>query len=455
MTGAGARSSGPDRLLLVALFVAVFMSALDTAVVAPAIPALRQAFSVDHRQISFVTTVFVLTSMPSTALMGNLADRIGRRPVFLWCVAGFALGSLCIAASGSFAALLAGRALQGLGAGGILPATSAIIGDAFPAPQRGRALGMIGATYGLAFVVGPPLATLLMLSAGWRWIFLLNLPIAAAVLVLGARSLPAPAPAAAQPWDARGMLLLFLLLASLVFGITGTLDELAGLPVSIALLALCAVLLLVFLRVERAAPRPTVPLSLFQNRELRLAYLLTSGTGFGMGAVAFLTSIATLAHGVEPARAGFSLLPLVLCSMAASVLAGRKLHALGSRRLVIAGFALLAAGYAGCAILGLGITGFLVASAPVGMGIGILAGGALRTIAIDEAPAELRGSAQGLINLSNGIGTLLSVAFIGTVADARGGGSEGFALAYAAVALVMVAGFLVALRLARRVAAPN
>ena len=106
------------RRLLTALFIGVFMSALDTAVIAPAIPALRVAFGVDNRQISLVTVIFVLGSMPSTALMAALGDRHGRRPVYLACVAAFAAGSLLIAASTSFTMILAGRAIQGIGAGG-------------------------------------------------------------------------------------------------------------------------------------------------------------------------------------------------------------------------------------------------------------------------------------------------------------------------------------------------
>ncbi len=438
------------RQLLIALFIGVFMSALDTAVIAPAIPALRAAFTLDNRQISLITVIFILGSMPSTVLMANLGDRHGRRPVYLACSAVFALGSLMIAASGSFWMVLAGRAVQGIGAGGLMPTASAIIGDTFAPEQRGRVLGLVGATYGMAFVIGPPLATLLMLAASWHWIFLINLPIAAVVLTLGARALPARAPEAAPaPLDLGGMVTLFAFLVALVLGITRAADAFAGVALWPWLLAGAALLLGVLVAIEGRVRQPVVPLELFGNRQLATTYLLTAGTGLGMGAIAFLSLIATLAHGVAPKMAGFALLPMVICSMLGSMAAGRGLNRYGARRLIVAGFALLAVGYGGSAATTLGLWGFLVFSVPIGLGIGVVVGGALRSIAIDEAPASVRGAAQGLINLCSSVGTLVSASCIGAVADFQGGGSAGFGSAYAMVAGAMLVMMVVALGLRR------
>ena len=145
--------AAPSRHLLTTLFAGVFLAALDTAVIAPALPALREAFAIGHREAALLMVVFILCSLCSTALLAHLGDLHGRRPVFLGSVACFAAGSLLIALADSFAMVLAGRAVQGLGAGGILPTASALIGDAVPPRDRGRALGLIGATYGMAFVL--------------------------------------------------------------------------------------------------------------------------------------------------------------------------------------------------------------------------------------------------------------------------------------------------------------
>jgi MFS family permease len=432
------------------LLAGVFMAALDTAIIAPAIPALRQAFGIDHRAAGLLMVVFILCSLCSTALLSHLGDRHGRRPVFLGSVVCFAAGSLLIALADSFGTVLLGRAVQGIGAGGILPTASALIGDAVPAAQRGRALGLVGATYGMAFVVGPPLATLAMLAASWHWIFLLNLPLAALVLGLAARSLPRPvAPAALPPLDRRGIALAMFTLASLVLGITRFADDAFGLPLWPACLAAAALGLALLLRLEGRCAAPVLPLPLFDNRRLVLTYLLTAGAGFGMGSVVFLSSLAQQAHGVAAQHAGFVLLPLVLCSMLGSIGAGRLLNRLGARTLLLAGFAALALGYAATAFTGAGLVFFLAASMPVGLGVGIVVGGALRSIATDEAPPALRGAAQGMVNIATSVGTLLSAAVVAAVADAAG-----FAPAYLGVAALMLAMLATTLGLRGDAAAP-
>jgi MFS family permease len=433
------------------------MSALDTAIVGPAIPVLREAFAIDNRMVGLITSVFVLFSLCSTALMANLSDRHGRRPIYLLSVALFALGSLVIALSPRFWMVLAGRAIQGIGAGGIIPTASAVVGDVFTGEKRGKMLGLIGATYGMAFVLGPPLASGLILLASWHWIFLINLPIAATILYLGLRALPA-ARSMAQPLslDLAGIAVTFSLLSALVLAVTRVIDPLLEPVLGFALwpwLLLAVLLLLVLLvAVERRAAAPLIPLGLFAKRQLATTYVLAAGGGFGMGSVIFLTSIATHAYGVTPQHAGFVLLPLVLCSMVGSMASGRRLGRTGPRSQILLGFAMLSLGYGLSAITGFGLWLFLLASMPAGLGIGILVGGALRSIAIDEAPLAVRTSAQGLINICTAIGTLTAAASISAMADLQGGGSAGFSRAYVMVALLMLAMLAMALGLRKQAA---
>jgi len=445
-----AQGDAAPRRLMPVLFIGVFMAALDTAIIGPAIPALRAAFGVDNREVGLVMIVYILFSLPATALMANLSDRYGRRTVYLGSVAVFALGSLLIAVSPRFWMILVGRAIQGIGNGGIIPTASAVIGDVLTGERRGRALGLIGATYGMAFVLGPPMAALLMVALSWHWIFLANLPIAAVVLYLGARALPVHRHAdVLPPLDVPGIVVVFVLLSALVLGITRVADSFTGVVLWPWFLAAVAALLAVLVRIERRAVQPMIPLSLFARRQLATAYVLTLGAGFGMGSVAFLTLVATQAYDVLPERAGFVLLPLVVCSMAGSMISGRLLNRLGSRTLILIGFAALAAGYGATAIMNYGLVGFLVASMPVGLGVGVVVGGALRSIAIDEAPPELRGAAQGLINICTSIGTLSSAAAIGAIADFRGGGPAAFGVAYLVVAALMAVMLVIAFWLRR------
>jgi EmrB/QacA subfamily drug resistance transporter len=425
--------------LVQVLFVGVFMAALDSAIVGPVLPALRAAFGIDNRTAGLLSTVFALSSMCSTALMAYFSDRHGRRPVYLVSVALFAIGSLCIAIAPSFDLLLLARAVQGIGAGGIAPVASAVVGDVFTAERRGRVLGLIGATHGMAFVLGPPLASAITSTLGWRWLFLVNIPVALVVLVLGARSLPGKRDEAAPaPVDSAGIALTLLFLLCLVMGISRLPDSATGMLLWPWFLAASGVLLAVLVAIEKRQARALIPIALFQNRQLALVYGLTLGVGFSMGGIVFLTTIATLAYGVSVEHAGLALLPLVLCSMVGSMAAGRLLNRLGARKMVIFGFGLLTLGYLQSAVPETGFTAFAVASVLVGIGLGVVVSGALRSIAIDEAPSALRGSAQGLINIFNAVGTLLAVTSISAIADFEGGGLTGFSHAYVAMGVSML-----------------
>ena len=448
---AGSDQDAAPKGLITVLFTGVFMAALDTAIVGPAIPVLRETFGVDNRTVGLVMSVFVLFSLCSTALMANLSDRYGRRPIYLFSVSVFAIGSLLIALSPSFWMVVVSRAIQGIGAGGITPTASAVVGDQFAPEQRGKMLGLIGATYGMAFVLGPPLASGLMLVASWHWIFLLNLPIAAVILYLGAKVLPAQRVATAQArLDLTGIALTFGLLAALVLGITRMLDPVLGITLWPWLLLAAAVLLAMLVAVETRTQAPLIPMFLFAKRQLATTYLLAGGAGFGMGSVIFLTSIATHAYGVTAHHAGFVLLPLVVCSMLGSGGGGRLLNRLGARTMVLLGFANLALGYGLSALTGYGLWLFLLASVPTGLGIGIVVGGALRSIAIDEAPVAVRAAAQGLINICTAIGTLIAAASISAMADLGGGGTAGFSQAYVAVSALMLAMLCAALALRKK-----
>ena len=331
-----------------------------------------------------------------------------------------------------------------------------MIGDVVPVEQQGKALGMLGAIYGMAFFLGPPLAAAVMIVSSWHWIFLLNLPIAAAILFLGLRVLPRRERRHELPaLDLAGIVAVFGLLTLVVFGITRVVDTFTGIALWPYFLLAAAVAVILVIRIERRAAMPMIPLKLFRNRQLALTYTLATGGGFGMGSVVFLTSIATFAYGLTPQAAGFALLPLVAGSMVGSMAGGRLLNRLGSRTLLLVGFALMGLGYAGASVTQFGLPGFLVATVPAGIGLGVIVGGALRAIAMAEAPPELRGTGQGLVNVFNGVGTLTSAATISAIADFRGGGAAGFSVAYLVVAGVLGAMLLVALGLrAHRPRAP-
>ncbi|WP_322815321.1 MFS transporter [Chloroflexus sp.] len=409
------------RAIMTVLFVGVFMSALDSAIIGPIVPALRAAFAIDNTQVVLVSIIFTLFSLSSTTLMASLSDRYGRRNVYLLNVFGFALGSLIIALSHDLTMVLIGRALQGVCAGGITPTASAVIGDVLPSAERAKALGLIGATSGMAFLVGPVLASLILAVAAWQWIFLLNLPVAAAVVFLGWRALPRATAVhratAATAFDWPGLALLVLILVSVTLGINQLLDRLLGLTLWPWLFLLVALLTPLLAWREVRAPTPLLPPRLFTNRQLQVVYLLAAGSGIAMGSIIFITSVA-VNFGVPISQAGFFLLPLVFLASVTSIIAGRILPRIGGRMAMLIGYGQL---MIGTGLLGLPAAPFwlfILATLIMGSGLGIVVGGTLRALVLEEVAAGDRGVAQSVINIAISIGTLIAVALMASIADA-------------------------------------
>jgi MFS family permease len=450
------RRGASSQIILTVLFLGVLMGALDIAIVGPALPALRAWFHVDDRAGAWIFTSYIFFNLLGAPLMAKLSDRSGRRPAYMLAVGLFAVGSAVAAAAPTFGVLLLGRSLQGLGAGGIFPVASAVVGDSIPAERKGFALGMIGAVFGLAFIIGPILGALL-LGIGWQWIFLVNLPVAALVLALGWYALPAGGAARPQPFDLAGLLALSLLLGGLTVG-TSNLDA-ANLLGSLSrplvwpflLLALAAAP--AFWWAEGRAADPLLRPSLLHVRQLILANGITAGAGLGEGVIVFLPSLAVAAYGVSTSTASYMTLPVVLAMAVGSPLAGRLLDVVGPRPVILAGSALLSAGMLVLGLLGAQLWAFYVASALIGLGLASLLGAPIRYIMLSEAPPDDRASAQGAVTVFTGIGQLLSGSLVGAVAASGGGGVAGYTLAYlvsGGVAFLLV---LLALGLRRNAAA--
>ncbi len=363
------------------LFFGVLMAALDIAIVGPALPAIKSAFEVDERLLSWVFNVYVLMNLIGTPLMAKLSDRYGRRAVYVVDLGLFAAGSAIVMLAPAFSFVIIGRAIQGLGAGGIFPVAAAVIGDTFPPEKRGSALGLIGAVFGLAFIVGPLVGGLLLL-AGWQWIFAINLPIALVIGLMAWQALPTAQHPASAAFDWAGMATLTVLLGALAFGLnqidaTDLVGSFASLLVWPFLL-LAAAMYPLFLRVEQRAADPILRPGLIATRQLRLASGIAFGAGLGEVAVLFLPSLAVAAFAVSESRASFMLLPLVVALFIGSPLAGRLLDRVGSRLVIIGGTALLTAGMLLLWLFGANLTIYYVTGVLVGLGLSSLLGAPIR-----------------------------------------------------------------------------
>ena len=314
-----------NRLLLV-LFIGVLMAALDIAIVGPAFPTIRDYFGLEARQATWLFTIYVLFHLIGTPLMAKLSDVFGRRAIYITDLLLFALGSVVVALAPSFTVVLVGRAIQGFGSGGIFPVASAVIGDTFPPEKRGSALGLIGAVFGLAFIIGPIIGGVLLLF-GWRWLFAINLPILLFVLVMAPPLLPNSRPASRYPFDWPGMFTLGIMLGALTYGLNhiDTADFWASLGyLRVWPFIVTALLLLpIFVLVEQKAIDPIIHLRLFKSRQLALSSVLSLGAGLAESALVFIPALAVAAFAVTESTASFLLMPLVLAH-------GRRLTKFGA-----------------------------------------------------------------------------------------------------------------------------
>ncbi len=427
-----------NRILLV-LFIGVLMGALDIAIVGPALPAIKKSFNVDERTLAWIFTTYVLFNLVGVPLMARLSDILGRRAIYIADVTIFAIGSLIVAFSPSMVVLLFGRAVQGLGASGVFPVASAVIGDTFPPERRGSALGLIGAVFGMAFLVGPIIAGALLAFVSWHWLFLINLPIAAIVIVLAWSTLPAARPVQQRRFDFAGMAILGAMLAALTFGINqldtkNVVASVASLNV-LPFLLIAIILLPIFVRIESDSANPVLRTSLFKSRQIALVSLLAVGAGLGEASVVFVPALVVAAFGVTSSAASFMLLPAVLAMAVGSPSAGRMLDRIGSRWVMMVGNAFVALGMFVVAFLGTHLPFFYFSAIFVGLGLGILLGAPLRYIMLNEAPASERASAQGILTLNTSVGQMIGGAMVGAIA-ASFGGVSGFAAAFLVVGVI-------------------
>jgi len=447
------QQSAELRPILTLLFFGVLMGALDLSIVGPALPAMQAEFQMGNRQLSWLFNIYVLMQLVSVPLLAKMSDRHGRRSIYIVSVSLFALGSLVLVLATSGEHLLVGRAIQGFGAGGIFPVASAIIGDTFPPEKRGGALGLMGAVFGVAFLVGPVLAGIL-LQFNWKWLFLINLPIAAMLIFYAIRLLPNDGAETHKAFDWGGGLSLTVLLASLAVAITNLdtgnmLNSLQSLNVA-PWLILFGLLLPVFWHLEKRAEDPVVKPAFFTSTQIKLAVIIAAGVGTVESGSVFFPALAVAALGVSESTAAWLMLPSVLTMTIASPLVGKATHAVGCKLIVMLGLMLVFVGVLIYGLVDLTVFWFIVGGMIGGFGLAGLLGAPLRIILLNEAAENDRTAVQGLLTVFLAVGQMMGAAIVGGVAASEGGGAVGYQAAFLVLAVVTGAMVFVALSLKSR-----
>lgn len=442
--------SDSSRPLLITLFLGVLMAALDIAVLGPAIPAIRAHFGVDDRTVAWAFNTFVFFNLLGVPIMSKAADVFGRRRVYLVDISLFVVGAIVVASAPTFAVLLVGRALQGLAASGIFPVAAAVVGDRFEPGRRGQALGVLGAVFGVAFILGPILAGVL-LRIDWRLIYVAFLPLAAVVVPLARRYIEPGARNPGASIDVVGLALLGLVLVPMAYGInqidTSHLGSAALNPRVWSAFLVTAVALPLFVRHQGRTSNPVVRPGLFRSRQVVLAALLAGCAGLAESAFIFLPAFSVSAFGVTGSQASFMLLPLVSAVAITSPIAGRVLDRVGSKVVILVCQGLLLAGFVIVASFGTQVAWYYAGSVLIGAGLAGILGPALSYILLHEARVSERTVSQGLITLFISVGQLVGGAAIGAVAASSGPGIDGYESGFTWIAVFCGLVFVAALAL--------
>ena len=440
--------------ILALLFTGVLMGALDISIVGPAIPAIEQTIKIDHRSLSWIFSIYVLFNLVGVTFLAKLSDLFGRRNIYIISVAIFALGSAIVSMSDDIAVLLIGRAVQGFGASGIFPVASAVIGDIYPPEKRGQTLGMIGAVFGIAFIIGPVIAGVLLLWFKWNALFLINLPIAAVVIFYSWKLLPSIKSEVKPHFDWTGMVFIAILLSSFAYGINN-IEASEGIKgiLSIDVLPFLLITLItlpIFVFLEKRSPSPVVKIELFDVKQIRIVGLVAFGTGIIQSVTIFVPEMAVNVFGVSTSQASFMLIPFVLAIAVGSPVAGRLIDKIGSRAIVMTGLMLAATGLLIFYYNSASRVNFYTAGIFMGLGSAMLQGSALRYIMLNEVQSSDRALGQGIITLFSSTGQMTGATLIGIIVASVASRTDGYSRSFLIIAVIALSVMLMSYRLKSR-----
>ena len=407
-------------LLFAGLMVTMLLASLNQTVLSSALPTMvGELHGVEH--MAWAITAFILASTIMMPVYGKLGDLLGRKPMLLFAISIFTVGSVIGALAPDMTTLIVARVIQGLGGGGLMILSQATIADVVPARERGKYMGIMGGVFAFSSVAGPLIGGGLTEGPGWRWTFWMNVPLAALAIVATIFLLHVPkvVHATRPKIDYLGMMLIAIATTALVLvGTWGGSQYSWNSPEIIGLAIIAVVTGVLFVFVENRATEPVMPMMLFKNRNFHLTTLAGLLTGIAMfGAIGYMPTYMQMATGFSATQAGLLMIPMMACMLVVSVVVGRRVSNTGRYKVApIVGSAIL-----GVALL---LLATLHADSPVYliciylgiMGIGLGASMQIMTlVAQNSFPLKFVGTATAGQNYFRQVGATLGSAVVGAM----------------------------------------
>lgn len=417
--------------VMAAVAMSIFLATIDGSIVNIALPTLVRDLNTNFATVQWVVLSYLLTLTTLMLGIGRLADIRGKKPIYVAGFVVFTIGSVLCALAPTVYWLIGFRVLQAVGGAMVMALGAAIVTEAFPPQERGKALGTIGSMVSLGVVAGPLMGGLILSSASWHWIFLVNLPVGIVGTYIAQRFVPAIQPPGGQRFDFVGAGTLFTSLIALLLGLTFGQEQGFANPLSLALFAVWLVFLTIFIAIELRVSSPMIDLRLFRNRR----FSINLGTGFitfvsisGMFILMPFYLENILGYPIQLVGPLQAVVPVMLGIMAP--IAGSLSDRFGSRRITIIGLVALLIGYLAITTLSMETRalGYILRTLPIGLGMGIFQSPNNSAI-MGAVPRERLGIASGLLSMTRTLGQTVGISIMGAIWASSVAGRMGYDVA--------------------------
>ncbi|MHC1684817.1 MAG: MFS transporter [Clostridiaceae bacterium] len=413
---------GKNRKIALAVFLlGIFMGAIDTGIVSPARTIIASGFKISDSLSVWMITIYSLAYAVAMPISAKISDRYGRRKIYLCSITIFALGSLLCGISdyyGNYTFFLLARVIQALGGGGIMPIATAYIGESFPPEKRGSALGMVGAIFGIATILGPTLGSSIINLAGsanWGYLFFINLPISIIIIVLALKLKEESYLKEIKKLDVLGSIIISALILSLMYSLTNldfyNLAEIIKSEDVWPYLIIFFISIPLFIFVEKKAEDPVLNLSYFTNRNIAITLMISFIVGCGLMGVVFVPQLGENILKLKSGSGGYLVTLMAIFSGISAPLGGKLIDKYSAKLVLIFGFS---STIIGALILGLYVTshpsfiGLFIGLAFMGLGMGFSMGTPVNYLMLTFVDKSEASTGQSTVSLIRSIGVTIS-----------------------------------------------